>query len=248
MAGTYIVTTPAGSTSIPQPVTPLTNIYAAPAVLGGTVLLETGPTITGPFTAWSLGASAAGGSFRPLVNSYVRATSAVQASSLVISDYSAAAVSSLSTGGIIINCNAPCATQSSAVVQPLFAFRIPPNYLLPNFKLDIRGSLNLSANANVKTLTMLTNGITGTAFQSLVCTTFGSYNFAGTVFGFDGQNIKGAPGIAGGGGYGGSAVTVATSTLARDYINNETEFVVAILKATAGDTAEIASINVTLTM
>lgn len=247
MAATYVVPVAVGTTSLPQAVTNLTNVYACPSVLGGTILVETSPSPIGPWTAWGLGASASGASVRLPVNGYIRGTAAVSAANLVISDY-AAASNALSAPGVLINCNAPCATQSSAVVQPLFSFRIPNNFLLPNFKIDIRGVANLSANANVKTLTVLTNGIGGTAVQSLVCTSFGSYVFAATVFGFDGQNIKGAPGAALAGGYGGVATTIATSTLARDYINNETEFVVAILKATAGDTAEIASLVVSLTM
>jgi hypothetical protein len=217
--GTYVVSVPAGSQSRPQ-------------VLGGTALLESASNLQGPWTT-VLSATAAA-SFRPLVNGYVRLTATTQAGSMAVSEM--AGVNSPGTTSVLVSSNIPFASPSSTAAQQIFAFKIPDKFLSTNFKLSIEFGLNLTNNANVKTVNVLMNGAGGTNVMTAAVTSFATFNGYTTVFAFDGAVLAG--------GMGGS--TVALATLARDYINNETEFVISITKATGTDTAEVISCVVRL--
>lgn len=232
----------AGTQSAPQFVTPTTSVAYGPAVLGGTALLESAPTVNGPWsTVQSVTAAA---SFRPLTNSYVRCTATTQAASLVLSEM--AGQNSPLTAGNLITSGLVFASPSSAAAQTIFSFRVPPNFLPQNFRMEIGFSLELSNNANVKTVNVLMNGASGTNIGSYVVTSMAAFNGMAIVSGGDGANLKGYIGVVGGGGLGGGTTAVSTTTLARDYINNETEFVISITKATAGDTAQVDAIRVAL--
>lgn len=243
MPGSYVVNVPAGTQSLVQAVTPLTNVCAGPAVLGGTVLLETAPTPQGPWSATGAGSATAGQSVRLDTNGYVRCTATTQAANMVISDFSG--VNSPGTSGNLISSNAVLASPNSTSIQILYSFRIPPRYLTnPNFRIEMAGSVLSTNNANVKTLTVVMNGAAGSTIQTLAITSLAQTNFFATMYGVDGSTLKGSIGTIAAGGWGGT--TTAEVTLARDYINNETEVVVCITKATGTDTVTLNSFRAAL--
>lgn len=237
----YVVAVPAGTQSLVQSVTPTTNIAVGPALLGGSVLLETAPTPQGP---WSqpLGTLTAGGSTRLSTSGYARVTATTQAATMVLSEMSGA--NSPLANGTLISANAIFASPSSAAAQTLFSFRIPPNFLPLNFRLEISFSLDLTNSANVKTVNVLMNGAGGTNFGAAAVTSFATWNGIAVLSGSDGANLKGYIGAVLAGGMGGS--TTALPTLARDYVNLETEIVISITKATAAETAQVDSVAVVL--
>jgi len=240
---TAITLLAAGKVSDPIPVTPLQSLMAAPQVLGGTVLIEQAPTQNGP---WNTVASAQGfaQSARPLVNSWFRVTAATQAGVIAVSDIGAG-----SGGGTnfdsIVNCQVPLASPNSTSEVVLATFRLPPLLLKPNFRCRIRATASFTNNVNAKTLQCRMNGLTGTLFfQSPALASNANYAFEADFVGIgDGATLKGL-GSGATGGFGLS--TTALTTLARDYINNETEIVVTCTKATGTDTFQLDSLYVDL--
>jgi len=241
MAGTNVVNVPAGTQLVPTSVTPLHSTMIAPAVLGGTVLLESAPSQSGP---WFTQLSAAG-SFRPPTNAWIRVTATTQAATVAITDLGTANVPGIDQ---LINVNGVLASSSSTAEQILASWRIPPNYLFPgnnNWRMDIRFAASFTNNANAKSLNIRANGIAGTSmFASGALASLLNYVAIGSIcsVGGDGQTMKG---------FGVTLTSFNTSstafpTLARDFINQETEFVVTCTKATAGDAFQLDSMFVNM--
>jgi hypothetical protein len=241
---TSILLLPAGKVSDPIPVTPLMSLMAAPQVLGGTVLIEQAPTQAGP---WQTVAAAQGyaQSARALTNSWMRVTSATQAAVVAVSDIGAG-----SGGGTnfdsIVNCQAVLASPNTTSEVVLATFRIPPGLLKPNFRLRIRGVASFTNNANAKTMQVRMNGLAGTLiYQSTALASLANASFEAMMAGIgDGATLKGFGSGLTSVGLGTS--TTALTTLARDYINNETEVVVTATKATGTDTFQLDSLLVNL--
>lgn len=235
---TTIQYVPAGTTSPVNFATPQTSVYAGPQVLGGTVQLWSGPSPVGPWQLWGAGTSVSGDSFRPLTNAYYYVVAATQQAIVVSSDMGAANTPAINQ---LVSMNAVSASASATAIQKIFSVKIPPGFLPLNFKCTLIGSVNVTNNVNVKTLTCLLNGIGGTSFfTSPSLASNASYNFIASFAGDGtGQLLRGL----GAGATGGSGLsTTAYTTLARDYINNETEIVIAATKATGTDTMELVSL------
>lgn len=241
MAGTTVVNLAAGTQMPPTAVTPLNSILVGPAVQGGTVLLEFAPTQNGP---WQTAVSAtAGASYRAPLNQWVRATATGQVGTVAITD--------LGTGNIpgvdqLVNVNSPIASANLTTEQVIGSFRIPPNFLPPsNWRMVILASFILTNNVNVKTINIRANGLAGTLLAAFTATSFSVFNALLNVSSSnaDGVTINGW-GSGTGSGLGGS--TTAVAQLVRDYINNETEFVITVTKATGTDTASMNALYVTL--
>jgi hypothetical protein len=241
---TQVVNIPAGSTSAILAVGPNTSISATPAVLGGTVTVFTGPTPSGPWLAWSAGASASGASTRLATTGYVYAVAATQAATLALADFGAGQGSN-PLNEPVVNVQGVCATPSTTSEVGIFSFRIPPLFLKLNFRMAIRATTSFTNNANAKTLQVRMNGLAGTlAFQSPALASNANYAFEADFVGVnDGATLKGL-GAGATGGFGLS--TTALTTLARDYINNETEIVISATKATGTDTFQMDSLIVNL--
>ena len=240
---TAIVLLPAGKVSDPIPVTPLMSAMIAPQVLGGTGQIEQAPTQFGP---WSVIAAASGSaqSARPLTNAWMRFTAATQAAVVAISDIGAG-IGPNPLDEPIVNCQVPMASPSTASEVVIATFRLPPLILRPNFRCRIRGVASFTNSANAKTMQVRMNGLTGTlCHQSAALANLANYSFEAMFAGIgDGATLKGfGAGSAGGPG----TSTTALTTLARDYINNETEIVVTCTKATAAETFQIDSLVVEL--
>ena len=124
----------------------------------------------------------------------------------------------------------------------IYSFRLPSLFLKPNFKLEIEGIASFTNSANAKTLQVRMNGLTGTLIhQSAALASLANYQFRAAMSGIaDGANLKGY-GAGSAGGFG-TSVTALT-TLARDYINNETEIIVSCTKATAAETFQLDAIR-----
>lgn len=238
---TQYFNTPAGTVSANYRVGPMHVVCAGPAVLGGTVKGE----FSYDGVNWTLPPwlnDTQGGSFRPSVTGWIRITATTQAANTFIADLSLA---NTDTVDVLISTNAPLASPSTTSEVILASFRVPPNYLTPNFRLEIAGSVSLTNNVNVKTLKVEANGLGGTAFfTSPSLASQLNYNFMAAICGRgDGQSLIGT-GAGASGGVGVS--TTAYPTLTRDYLNQETEFVVTATKATAGDTFQLETLRVTL--
>lgn len=241
MPGTQIVLVPAGTQSAPIFLTPQTNLCAGPQVLGGSVIVETAPSINGPWLAWNAGTSLAADSFRPSTNMYARVTAATQAGIAIVADIGGANQPTLDQ---LVSANFSLASPSSTSIQKLFSVRIPPLYLPPNFRCELRGSVNLTNNANVKTLTCTLNGTGGTSFfTSPSLASNANYNFMAAFVGQGASSLKGV-GAGATGGLGLS--TTAFTTLAYDYINGELEVCVCATKATGTDTFSLESLLMTI--
>lgn len=237
---TTIIAVRAGATSDPQPVGPNTSIFAGPSVLGGTITLETAPTNAGPWLALTT-TNGGGYSARLPYNGWVRLTAATQAANLVLADIGGA---NQAGSNLLVTSNVVFATPSSTAEQIVFGVRFPPNFLPPNFRCDIRGSLTVTNNANVKTLNVKVNGTGGTAvFTSPSLASNANYNFAAAFCGTNALTLKGV-GAGATGGWGLS--TTAYSSLAYDFIGRELEVVVTGTKATGTDTFQLDSLNMTL--
>lgn len=235
---------PAGATSPVIYVTPLMSIQAGPQVQGGTVTVFTSPTQSGPFTAWPAGASLATASIRMLQNSWVYATAATQAATLAISDIGAGQGTN-PLNEPIVNCQAVLASANVTTETIIASVKVPPLMLKPNFRMRMRGTVTMTNNVNAKTLQVRMNGIAGTlAFQSPALASNNNYAFEADWVGIgDGATLKGlGSGTTGGFGLSATAVT----TLSRDYINNETEFVLTCTKATGTDVLQVESLIVNL--
>lgn len=239
---TFIV--PAGTQLAPQAVFAGQSVCAGPQVILGTALLEFSPTQSGPWTAWSAGASTAAASFRPAVNQWIRVTAATQAAAVVINDFPVAA--GFTAADSVISSSLVMASASVTTETVLYSFRTPPSYLRPNFRMNIRAAASFTNNVNAKTLQVRMNGVAGTlAFQSTALASLANVRFDASIVGIgDGATLKGVGSGLTSVGLGTSAT--AFTTLARDYINNETEFVITATKATAGDTFQLDSLSVTV--
>ena len=240
---TTISYVPAGTTGQVQFATPQTNVWAGPQVLGGTVQLFTGPSPVGPWQLWSAGTSISGDSFRPLVNQYYYVAAATQQAIVVATDMGAANTPMINQ---LISMNGVCASGSTTSEQKIFSFKTPPLFLPLNFKMTFIGAVNLTNGAGTKVLNCRMNGVGGTSFfTSPALASNANYNFVASLCGDGtGQLLRGlGAGATGGVGLGGAT---AYTTLTRDYINNETEFVLTATKGTAGDTFELVSLLVQL--
>lgn len=246
---TSVILLPAGKVSDPIPVTPLMSLCAVPQVLGGTVLIEQAPSQTGP---WLTAAAAQGyaQSVRLSVGGWLRVTSATQAAAIVLSDFGNALGAGQGGGGAFnfdsaVNCQAVLASPNSTSEVPLFSLRVPPGILRPNFRMWARATASFTNNVNAKTLQVRMNGLAGTlAFQSPALASNANYAFEADWAGIaDGATLKGL-GAGATGGFGLS--TTALTTLARDYLNNETEFVISCTKATGTDTFQLDSLLIYL--
>lgn len=243
MATTLLVVT-AGSTSAPVAVTPLTNVCAGPSVLGGSLTVEFAPTQSGPWNTAFTGST--GGSYRSPTNAWVRVTAVTSAANAFFSDMGPALTD---VSDCVLSFGATLASPSATAAGALASFRIPPNYFAPNFVMEIEGTLNLTNNANVKTLNVYANGLAGTALAtSPSLASIANYRFVTKIYGSTGAVMTGsgvlASQTAAQGGSGSS--TTALPTITRDYLNQETEFVIGLTKATGTDTGELTSLRVTL--
>lgn len=243
MQTNYLLVT-AGTTSNPIAINQMTNVCAGPAVLGGTVTVEFAPTQFGPWNTAFTGTT--GGAYRPLVNSWIRCTAVTQNANLFTTDMGLA---NQDIQDVLVSFNATLASPSSTSASYLAGVKIPPNYLTPNFRMEISGTLNLTNNANVKTLNIYANGIAGTALgTSPSLASIANYAFSHTIYGANGSLLTGSGVLASQtsaqGGSGSS--TTALPTLTRDYLTQETEFVVGITKATGTDTGELTSLCIKL--
>lgn len=244
MSTTYYLV-PAGSTVGPIAVTPQISTTAAPSVLGGSVTIESAPTQTGPWVTEFTGQT--GGCVRTTTNRWIRITAVTSQANAFVSDLGQG---NSGINSSLISVNAPMASASVTTAAYLAGFKIPPNYLGPNFRMEIEGTVSVTNNANVKTLNVYANGIAGTALAtSPSLASIANYAFETTIAGRgDGVTLVGtgvlASQTAAQGGVG--STTTALPTLSRDYIGQETEFVVGITKATGTDTGQIESLRVTI--
>jgi hypothetical protein len=240
MATTYL-RVPVGTTAA-IPINPLTCIVAGPSVLGGTVLVEFSDDGRGDWQPWQYGTIGQGGCFRPSINGYVRVTAATQPANAFLVDMSGSNTPNVTQ---LVSINNTMATASSTAEQVLACFRLPPNYLPANFNLAFMMGVSLSNNANVKTLRIRWGGVAGTAlFTSPSLASALNYNTKAIIAGRgDGSSLIGlGPGASGGIGVSTSAYPTATV----DYLNQESEVVITMTKATAGDTAQLESLMVAL--
>lgn len=239
---TTIQYVPAGTTGPVNFATPMHSIYAGPQVLGGTTQLWFGPSPVGPWQLWGAGTSVSGDSFRPLTNAYYYVVAATQQAIVVAVDMTGENLPSTSQ---LVSMNGVCASASATAQQKIFSLKLPPLFLPANFKCTLIGTVNVTNNVNVKTLTCLMNGIGGTSFfTSPSLASNANYNFVASFAGDGtGQLLRGM-GAGATGGVGLS--TTALTTLARDYINNETEIAITATKATGTDTMELVSLLIKL--
>lgn len=244
MTTTYYLV-PAGTVSPNIAITPQFSVTAGPSVLGGSVTVEFATSQQGPWATAYTGLT--GGSYRPIVNGYVRITAVTNSVNAFVSDIG------LGAGGLVdtlIQLNAPLASPNITTAAYLAGFRIPPGYLSPNFRLEISGTLSVTNSATVKTLNIYANGIAGTALAtSPSLASIANYTFNTEVSGRgDGVTIMGtgmlASETAAQGGYGSSTTTIPTITY--NYLTQETEFVVGVTKATGTDTAQLETLRVTI--
>jgi len=244
MATTYYQVN-AGSTVGPIAVTPQLSITAAPSVLGGSVTIESAPTQTGPWTTQLTGQT--GGCVRTTTNAWVRITAVTSQANAFISDLGGSNVGAVNS---MVSINAPMASPNQTTASYLAGFKVPPNYLTSNFRMEIEGTVSVTNSATVKTLNVYANGIAGTALAtSPSLASIANYAFETTIAGRgDGVTLVGTGVLASQtsaqGGVG--STTTALPTLTRDYIGQETEFVIGVTKATGTDTAQLESLRVTI--
>jgi hypothetical protein len=225
-----------GTTSTAAPILAGQQLSVAPALQGGSVTLNVGPTQTGPFTT-IFSASTVGVSYVPSVNQWYTVTAATQAGVALVSD----ALQS----GTLITLNSPVDSSTSTSEQVLFSFRLPAKSLPSNFRCELSGRLSLTNNANVKTMQCRMNGLAGTLFhQSAALASLADYNFIAGFSGIgDGATLKGY-GAGSAGGLGTS--TTAYTTLANAYLTTEIEIVVTVTKATGTDTMKLDALQVVI--
>lgn len=245
---TQFIAVAAGSTSAPIFVTPLTNVIAGPSVLGGSVSVLFSPTLSLPQSTWlTVQTGTGGGSFRPTTTGYVIVQATTSQGNVFVADTGPGLQSG---GNVIVNINAPLASASTTSEVVLASWKLGPGYFAnnQNFRMEISGNVSLSNNANVKTLNIRANGLAGTAMgTSPSIASALNYSFDSTISGRgDGVSLIGTGVLAsqtsaqGGGGI----TTTANPTLSRDYITQETEFVITATKATAGDTFQLENLMV----
>ena len=173
-----------------------------------------------------------GDSFRPLVNQYYYVAAATQQAIVVATDMGAANTPTINQ---LISMNGVCASGSTTSEQKIFSFKTPPLFLPLNFKMTFIGAVNLTNGAGTKVLNCRMNGVGGTSFfTSPALASNANYNFVASLCGDGTGNSCAALGLARRVAWGTGGATAYT-TLTRDYINNETEFVLTATKGTAGD-------------
>lgn len=241
---TQIILVPSGTTSAVFAIGPNTSVCAAPQVLGGTVQVFTSTSPNGPWLLWSAGTSSSAASVRLSTNGYCYCVAASQAAILSLAELGAGFGTAPQNEPLIAN-QAVHASPSTTSEVALFSFRIPPLVLKPSFRIAIRATASFTNSANAKTLQVRMNGIGGTlAFQSPALASNANYAFEADFVGIgDGATLKGL-GAGATGGFGLS--TTALTTLSRDYINNETEFVISCTKGTGSETFQMDSLLVQL--
>lgn len=245
---TTFLAVPAGATSAPVFVTPLTNVITGPSVLGGSVTVTFSPSLSIPASQWQTVYTGTGGnSFRPLTTGYVSVQATTSQANVNFADLGPGATPN---GSPIVNINAPLASASTTSEVVLASWKVPAGYLGSNFRMEIAGNVSLSNNANVKTLKLYANGAAGTAMgTSPSLASALNFTFDTTISGRgDGVTQIGTGMLAsqtsaqGGGGIS----TTANPTLTRDYLTQETEYTLTATKATAGDTFQLENLLVTL--
>lgn len=239
---------PAGTTTSPQFVTPLTNVIYGPSVLGGSVTVTFSPSLSIPTSQWLVVASGTGGgSFRPTTTGYVAIQATTSAANVFLADLGPGLNAG---GGVIVNINNTLASASTTSEVVLASWKIGPNFLPLNWRMEIAGNVSLTNNANVKTLKLYANGVAGTAMAtSPSLASILNFSFDTTISGRgDGVSMVGTGLLAsqtaaqGGGG----STTTANPTLSRDYLGQETEFTLTATKATGTDTFQIENLMVSL--
>lgn len=231
-----------GTTSARIAVTPLVSVAAAPAVLGGSVLVEFSRDGVGNWRPWQYGTITQGGSFRSNENGWVRCTATTQAANMFLCDVTGANDPNVTQ---MVNVNNVMATGNATTEQVLLGIRIPPGYLSANFNMSLDLSFGLTNNANVKTIRVRWGGVAGTAlFTSPSVASALNYNASIRISGRgDGSSLIGY-GAGASGGIGIS--TTAYPTLTYGYMNLESDLVVTITKATGTDTGQLESAMVAL--
>jgi hypothetical protein len=247
---TQFIAVAAGATSNPIFVTSMNNVIAGPSVLGGSVSVLFSPTLSLPQSAWlTVQTGTGGGSFRPMTTGYVVVTATTSQANVFVADLGPGLQAG---GGVVVSINAPLASASTTSEVVLASWKIPPGYFAANqnFRMDVSGNVSLSNNANVKTLIVRANGLAGTAMATSPSIASAlNYSFDTEISGRgDGVSLLGygmlASQTSAQGGWGIS--TTANPTLSRDYIGQETEFVITATKATAGDTFQLENLRVTI--
>lgn len=243
MSGTSVIQIPAGTVSTPFVVTPQQTLCVGTQVLGGTTNLETAPSPAGPFTTFASNQGASY-SFRPSLglNQYVRVTAIGQVANALLTDLgqvNTPLVSEMIIAGVVF------AAPNSTSEQILYSFRVPPLYLPLNWRMEIGVNAVVTNSAGTKQFQVRANGIGGTLMgQQAAISTVANANFLFAMQSLgDGVTIKGF-GIGSSFGLGTSAS--AYTTLVRDYINQETEFVLTVTKSAGADNAEIDGLVVRL--
>jgi len=241
MAGTTVFNVAAKTQLPPFAINPLTCVSVGPAVLGGTVLVETAPTQNGP---WSTAFSATnGGSVRPSVNQWCRVTATTQAATVALTDMG---TSNIPSQDQLASVNGVFASPNTTSEVVLYSLRVPPNYLPPtNWRMMMILSFVSTNNANVKNVSVRANGLAGSLMATYVITSAATTNILCNISSAasDGVSINGyGPGVGAGLGLS----TTAVVTLSRDYLNNETEFVITATKATGTDAVSLNSAYISL--
>ena len=234
---TTVTIIPAGVTTVAAPLLLGQNLIAGPAVQGGTVVISTAPTQSGPFNAIGA-ATGSAQSVRGIVNQWYIVTTSAQAATVVVSDIT-------NLGANVITMNSPIDSANTAAEVVVFTMRIPPNVLSANCRVELSGRMSLTNSVGAKTMQCRMNGLAGTLFhQSAALASLANYNFIAGFSGIgDSATLKGYG--AGGGGGLGTSVTAFT-TLAQQYIAVETEIVVTVTKAVAAETAKLDSLVVSI--
>lgn len=239
---------PAGTTTSPLFVTPLTNVIFGPSVLGGSVTVTFSPSLSIPANQWAtVFTGTAGGSFRPTTTGYVQIQATTSRANAFLADLGPG----LNTGGgAIVNINGSLASASTTSEVVLASWKLGPGYLPLNWRMEVSGNVSLSNNANVKTLTLYANGVAGTAMATSPSIASAlNYSFDTVISGRgDGVTLIGTGVLASQtSAQGGSGIsTTANPTLSRDYLTQETEFTLTATKATAGDTFQLENLLVVL--
>lgn len=243
---TSIVNVPAGSTSAVIPVTALTSVLAGPAVLGGTVTLSFASNPSGPFNAWSFGASTGPQSFRSSVNGYIQVAAATQAANVALCDLSGAIGSSSRVP--LCSVNAAMASASSTSEQVIGSLRIPAGFLPMNGLLRFSAMVSMLNGADAKTIQGRIAGISGTLFyQSGALASNANVNLQAYVaLAGDGFTQKGYGSGLTNIGLGLGGATAYTAYTTTNYQLTETEYVITCTKATAGDLMVLQSMVVEL--
>lgn len=228
----------AGATSTPLPIYQNQSICAGPALQGGSVSINIGPSQNGPFAPVASGSSAV--SYRPNVNQWYTITALTQAGVALVSDMAVPG-----NVGQMVSLDVSIDSANATAEQQVFTFRIPPGVLPLSCRVTLAGRMSMTNNANAKTMQCRMGGLTGTLFhQSAALASLADYNFEAS-FAAKGDNatLQGF-GAGSAGGFGTSA-TVYTS-LATTYQTTETEVVVTVTKATGTDTMKLESLVVTI--